>query len=448
MNKSLAALLLLFALNSLFARNPLEPVNFAAPARLEGVMPEMNTAGFWISRHPHPDSLIMTSKQISKLNEHINKQGTSTRIWEHSSRYSGINVKKDLKTIYRTVKALARYDSTGAETSSALLDSLYHNMDIDHVALGIKVRFGFPIKLAAQRLLPSALNLNKEILDIEFDELQNSGYDIGTPTVFYHDSADGKWVFGACATSTGWYRKSDVCFLSQKDWLSYQKAAEKAVCISARADLWSDSLATQYLTFCRMGTAFPLLGESGAYYRVQVPVKDSLGIGYIAKEDASKGYLSYTARNVYKQAFKTLNMGYGWGDTEGEFDCSSLLKHIFASFGITLPRNGLQEQKAGKLLHGFGPVDSEAKRDSIIVQKGIPAITMLRLNGHIMLYLGSYNGHAYALHDTWGFRKPGSGNKDEVYVINKVVVSNLYLGQHSSKGSLLKRLTGISAVLR
>jgi hypothetical protein len=406
----------------------------------------MHTAGFWISLHPQPDSLIMSTQQIAKFNERVNKQGTSTRIWQHSSRYSGLEVKKNLKDIYQNVKASARYDSTGAEVSQAVLDSMYRNMDIDHVSLGIKVRFGFPLKLASQRLMPSMMNLNKEVLDIEFDELQNSGYDIGNPTVFYHDSADGKWAFGACATSIGWYLKSEICIVSQKQWLSYQQAAQKVVCLSARADLWQDSLATKYHTFCRMGTSFPLLGESVSYYQIQIPMQDSLGIAYIAKDDATQGCLPYTARNIYKQAFKTLNMGYAMGDTGGDFDCSSLIAHIYASFGIIMPRNGLTQAKAGTLLYDFGLVDNESKRDSIVVKKGMPAVTLLRMSGHIMMYLGAYNGHAYALHDTWGFRTPGDTDIDDTYLINRTVVSDLYLSVNSKKGSLLKRLTTMSGV--
>ena len=119
---------------------------------------------------------------------------------------------------------------------------------------------------------------------------------------------------------------------------------------------------------------------------------------------------------------------------------------IFACFGFSLPRNGLQQAKVSKLIHGFEPMDSEAKRERIIIQKGLPAISLLRMEGHIMLYLGESGGKAYAIHDTWGFRKPGADGKNEIYVINKTVVSDLYLSQNSLRGSLLKRLTHLCAV--
>lgn len=431
---------------SIFARNPLEPSYYAAPPRLPNVLPEMNTPGFWISRHPHPDTLIMTSGMIDKYNQRVNKLGTYTKIHLHSSVISGITIRNQIKSLLSTIASIGKYNSAGERTQKAVLDSLRRNANLEKVPLSIKVRFGYPVKHARQRFAPGLNNLNKEVFDTEFDEMQNSGYDIGTPTVFYHDSADGKWVFGACATSTGWYLKSEVCFLPQKQWLAYQQAESFVVSTAARADLWKDAQASQYHGFCRMGTKLPLIGETDAYFQVQIPVKDSLMPGYIAKEDASQGYLPYTARNVYKQAFRLLNMPYGWGDTDADFDCSSLLKHIFACFGFKLPRNGLQQAKAAKLIYDFGPVGNEASREKTIINEGLPGISFLRLNGHIMLYIGHYNGRAYVLHDTWGYRVPAEDSKDDVYVINKVVVSDLYLSKDSQRGSLLNRLTHLSAM--
>ena len=440
--------LLLFALIciNLFARNPLEPTHYAAPARLECTSPEMNTAGYWISRHPHPDSLILTSSQIAKFNARTNPYSIYTKNTSYSSYFSGSTIKTQIKDLLKTISGVGVYDSSGAKVSQALRDSLRKNANIDGIPLRVKVRFGFPVTVARQRYAPSMVNLNKKVLDIEFDEMQNSGYDIGHPTMFYHTSADGKWVYGACNTSVGWYLLSEVCFVSQQDWVSYLSAPQKVLSLKARADIWKDAAATQYLTYCRMGTAFPLLSETADYYQIQVPVKDSLSIAYIAKEDASLGYLPYTARNVYKQAFSMLNMPYGWGDTDGDYDCSSLIMHIFACFGFNLPRNGRQQAKATKLLHDFGPVDSETTRDKIVTQKGIPGISLLRMDGHIMLYLGESGGKAYALHDIWGYRKPGADGENEIYVINKTVVTDLYLGQNSLRGSLLKRLTHLCAV--
>ncbi len=446
MKLKLSLLLALVCLSQLSARNPLEPTYYAAPARFDSVIPEMNTAGYWISRHPSPDALILSPQQIAKLSANTNPYANIKPRSSFAKNFSGSTVKSQIKSLLNTISGTGKYDSNGARTSQALRDSLRKNANINAIPLRGKIMYGFPTTVARQRFAPGTVNLNKEIMDVEFDEMQNSGYDIGTPTMFYHSSADGKWLFGACANSMGWYLKDEVCIVPQEQWVSYLSAAQKVVSLKARADVWQDSLATKYLIYCRMGTAFPLLGETEGYYRINIPVRDSITVAYIAKEDARIGYLPYTARNVYKQAFNMLNMPYGWGDTAGDYDCSSLIMRIFATFGISLPRNGLQQAKATKKLYGFGGSESEALRESIIIKKGIPGISLLRMDGHIMLYLGESGGKAYALHDTWGFRKPGDNGENEVYVINKTVVSDLYLSKGSIKGSLLKRLTHLTAV--
>lgn len=446
MKLRLSLLLLAVICLNLFARNPLEPTYYAAPPRLDGVSPEMNTPGYWIARHSYPDSLLMTPTRIAKFNSYTNPYANVTPSSRFSATFSGSTIKSQIKSLLNTISGTGKYDRFGAKVSQSLRDSLRANANLNGIPLRGKIRYGFPVTVARQRFAPGTVNLNKEVLDIEFDEMQNSGYDIGTPTQFYHTSTDGKWVFGACSTSMGWYMRSEVCFVTQEEWAKYLGAPQKVVSLKARADVWQNAAATKYLTYCRMGTAFPLLGETELYYQIQIPVTDSLTVGYIAKEDARIGYLPYTPRNVYKQAFKMLNMPYGWGDTAGDYDCSSLLMRIFACFGISLPRNGLQQAKATKLLHSFGPAESETKRDSVIIKKGIPGISLLRMDGHIMLYIGETNGKAYALHDTWGFRKPGDNGENEVYVINRTVVSDLYLSKGSKKGSLLSRLTHLTAI--
>ncbi len=48
-----------------------EKIFHAAPSQLPNTDPRMNTAGFWISRHPNADQLVMTAAQLAALNAHI-----------------------------------------------------------------------------------------------------------------------------------------------------------------------------------------------------------------------------------------------------------------------------------------------------------------------------------------------------------------------------------------
>lgn len=436
----------------LAARAPASEILYPAPVLLPETTPQMQSAGYWIARHPAPDKLIMDAAQIARFNDRVSRQGGYSRLGDFSGSYSGSLLRGMITDQLELCFALAKYDSTGARVGPETFSALRRNAAVERIPATVKVRFGFPVRLADQRLAPSALNLNKKYLDFEFDELQNSGFDIGTPTVFFHDSADGLWVHGASAVTHGWYRKDQICFLPRQDWLDYQNAKRRAVVYSARADLWADPAATRHIGWCRLGSEFPLVGESGAYYRITIPIRAESGSGaiadaYIAKSDAGEGYLPYTARNVYNLAFKTLNLPYGWGDMRGDFDCSSLMIHIFSCFGINLPRNGRLQAETGTLLHSFAPGETYSQRNAAILRQGRPGISLLRLEGHIMLYLGESGGQAYALHDTWGFRKDNPDREeDDVYVIDKVVVSGLNLGQDSRKGSLGQRLLRMNAI--
>ena len=71
------------------------------------------------------------------------------------------------------------------------------------------------------------------------------------------------------------------------------------------------------------------------------------------------------------------------------------------------------------------------------------AITLLRLPGHIMIYLGEYLGKYYVIHDSWAYRGRGSFRRSELIGIGRVVVSELNLGRGGKRGSLIERISDV-----
>jgi len=162
--------------------------------------------------------------------------------------------------------------------------------------------------------------------------------------------------------------------------------------------------------------------------------------------------LPYTPRHVFEQAFKLLNAPYGWGGMYGEQDCSRFVQQVFATVGIRLPRNSGEQAKSGQVLAKFDGASLDEKTEGcdkkeVLTTKAVPGATVLGMSGHIMLYLGNVDGRPYAIHATWAFRENQDGQEIRK-VINKVVVSDLSLGDGSARGSLLKRLRTITAVSR
>jgi len=107
--------------------------------------------------------------------------------------------------------------------------------------------------------------------------------------------------------------------------------------------------------------------------------------------------------------------------------------------GVLLPRNSTSQSKAGPSSVDLAALSIEQK-EKVIIDKGIPFATLLSLPGHIMLYLGKEEDRAYVMHSLWVY-KERVFFKDRQRKVAKVVVSDVYLGKGSEKGSLLERLS-------
>ena len=160
---------------------------------------------------------------------------------------------------------------------------------------------------------------------------------------------------------------------------------------------------------------------------------------YMNAEDVNTGFLPFTARNIYKQALMMLNQPYGWGDMYGEQDCSRFLQMVFATVGITLPRDSKNQAQVSNSAVDFDEKSDDAVKIAAIA-KAPAANTLLAMKGHIMLYLGTVNGKPYVIHDTTGYKQTVD-QKEIAYAIDRVIISDLSLGQGTQKGSLLRRLT-------
>jgi len=194
----------------------------------------------------------------------------------------------------------------------------------------------------------------------------------------------------------------------------------------------------------RMGMRLPLSGDDAGRVTVNVPVMDTDGTlavkqAYMNAEDVNAGFLPFTARNIYKQALMMLNEPYGWGDMYGEQDCSRFLQMVFATVGISLPRDSKDQDQVSNAAVDFDQQSDDSVKIAAITRSPA-ANTLLAMKGHIMLYLGTVDGKPYVIHDTTGYKKI-EDDKEVNYAIDRVIISDLSLGQGTQKGSLLRRLT-------
>lgn len=445
MSKMLWILVLVFILmpKAVSAQAPQEPHYRAFREHPPLVSADMRRPGFWISLHPNPDSLFMDAVQIDEFNRQIQRKGDIGQIEQSSPIIRSQNLKRNITDCFNMAKASGKFRQDGSPTDKSFWQRIRNLCDISAIKAINNCRFALAIRFTNQRLIPCAEIITEQALDLEFDCLQNSGFDIAEPIVIYHESEDGEWVFGAGRASSGWFWRDDLVFVDRIAWLRYIQASDFVVSICDKSDLYLDSSCRDYYGLIRLGNKLPLLSVHGDLCEVLLPNGNS---AYIASHDVHHGFLPFNARNVYELAFSTLNAPYGWGDLNAEYDCSGFIKQLFQCFGIYLPRNGGAQYKACNSLYEFAEGDNPEIRETIIAQKALPAQTVLRMPGHIMLYLGSVDAKSYALHSLWGIRRPVRDAEDEVIAPAKSIVSDLSLGDGSKRKSLLLRLTGLGAI--
>jgi hypothetical protein len=453
--KSLILMVLLtFAADPALARDG-EKIFPVAPTMLPRTERAMKTPGYWIARHPSPDELIMDEVKIGELNTRVRDELKLIRdVTATPESFSGEEVAQVLRAKIAEIKSKNYFLENGEQTTELFLQEAEANLNLTSVPSIIEPQFGFILHYADQRFLPTEQGMYATAGDFDFDELQNNALEVGTPVVILHKSFDAQWAYVQGPASEGWIKMTHIVPCAFKDIQEYNQAAVGGpfvVVTAPKADIFNDAPLSRYYDHVQMGTRFPKdrKQEAAGAVAVRVPHRREDGrfmfqTFYLDKDDVSEGYLPYTPRTIYKQAFALLNEPYGWGGMYGEQDCSRFLQQVFATVGVMLPRDSKDQSKVGIPLAFF---DERTKDDDKIkaLGKASGGASVLTLKAHIMLYLGQVDGNPYAIHAVWAYREPVDG-EDRVRVINRVAVTDLNLGEGSKKGSLLKRLNGVRLI--
>ena len=431
---------------------------YIAPTVIPHTERMMKSPGFWISHHPSPDQVLLDAREIDQMNSDIQNQLKLTEdIFHLDAPYRGNKLKTEIENNLENFLKQKFYTLDGRPASGKEASDFYKeiqsNLNIDEIPPKIAVRYGIVVHYADQRLFPTSQGLYAQPFDIDFDEVQNSTLDVATPVAILHQSKDGQWLYAVSSSSSGWIEIKNIAFCSREvlEKKFHPTPENRLIVTKAKADISLDQNLTQYYDYARMGCEFVIqdrINEDVVAIVLPLKKKDGnviLSTGYLAAKDIHEGYLSYTPRHTIGQAFELLNAPYGWGGMHGEQDCSAFLQEIFATVGVHLPRNSSAQAKVGKLLKEFDKNSSIAEKFEILSTQAIGGVTVLPLKGHIMLFLGMVQDRAYAIHATWGYREPVQSH-DRVRVLNRVVVSDLSLGEGSRKGSLLERLLSIKLI--
>jgi len=418
---------------------------FLIPA-LSYAAPPINNPEFWIKKLGNADETVLTADEIGVLNSTILESvDNMADMGSMPDVVSGESVFEWLWSSF-LLNPGVRYDSSGQRLSEEFLDSVAYNMGLDAVAEEAEVGFGVVVTRGDIRALPTDTAFVARRARGGFDTIQYTSAHPSEPVALLHTSRDGQWGFFQTSTLRGWMRLEHVAFGEREDIIANDE--DFLVVTGSKVKVYSDAALKSPLSEVKMGARLRFDPERKAAepWRVLFPVKGERGelawTGAYLKPgaDVHVGYLPYTRRNVITQAFKMLGEEYGWGGKEGRRDCSLFIKDLFATVGLNLPRNSRQQGSTGDVKASAAEAGSYAEVTRAL-RSADPGITLLTLNGHVMLHIGDLRGKPYVIHQIFGYN---DGRR--MKLINKTAVTGLDLGGKSRAGSFKKRLRSVTEV--
>ncbi len=241
------------------------------------------------------------------------------------------------------------------------------------------VLYGLVVKQSELRKYPNFeydkdKDLDKNLLTI---------VDYGSGLIILDDNEE--WYYVRTKYYEGWILKNNVGIVSKEEmnkYIDYKKFVR----------IISNKIMIDNQIELTMGCKIPLLKVTKKYYKLLFIDLDYNGnLRYIERyfllnSHMVEGNILFNKKNIIKQALKTINEPYIWGNA----DCSSLIQRIFMCFGIYLPRDSYYQSLI---------------QSNIFDINNIETGDMLFSEGHVMLFLGDYNNKKYIIHSSYGKTK-------------------------------------------
>ena len=380
------------------------------------------------------NNIILSNQQILKLNQSISQQQSA--LCDLKNYQSIINKTALSNKIKSSSTILNEYDYLGSGLiTTALKNDIIAELNLEKIPTEIK--YGVTVRRTNIRTLPSAQGLYESLKSTKFDYLQETVVDPGTAVVILHTSKNNQFYYIQTADYSGWVATKNVAVATKSDWLKYLEPQDFMVVTANKKII---NFNGEVLTY-QMGAKIPLLKEDGSNKILMPYNKDGLNNYYLKlnnNDGLSEGYLPYTTNNIIKQSFKMLGDVYGWGGLENSVDCSSFVQNIYKTFGINLPRNADQQELSLQRHYYNAVTDSLKNADINKLTKG----SLLFMDGHVMLYLGSIKNEPYIIHALGSYSiRQGDGTMKKIPIL-KVVVSDLQLQRYSGKTFLTALTSG------
>lgn len=371
------------------------------------VKPRMLDSAYWINLYDDSDELIMTKDEIKLFNERTLKNGNTNIV-------DLLKIKPQITKI-ELVNLINQYQIPDYQyldnniITNTDKNLLLEKRNLDNISEVVDVKYGIITNNTSMRSFPTSQKITSSI-DGDFDYFQETGLKIGEGVIIYHQTADQKWSFVRAINYAGWIKSCDIG-LCTKDQFAEFLNPEKFIIITAnKYSLFKSSYNEDISNIILdMGTKLPILKNPPAVvdrrttigcYVALIPrtnVDGMLKVVQVAipvTDDVANGYLDYNLKNLYTQALKLVGTPYGWGDMDGNRDCSSTVSAIYKCFGFIMPRNtSNQDDIPG----------------SVVSLANIKPGSLIFTPGHVLFYLGQVDNHHYVLHNFTKYKTSPSG---------------------------------------
>lgn len=296
---------------------------------------------------------------------------------------------------------------------------------------------GYPaitIRHTSLRALPTGKphfsSSRRAVSGYPFDNLQATAVMVNTPVFVSHISRDRAWVLVETGYYFGWMRAEDVAALPA-DFIKNWETGRYAVMVKDKTPLCDGE--GLFLFRASLGTIFPMANNGENDMEILVAVADAdrravLKKVVITKDAVAAKPVPLTMAQMARMGNELINEPYGWGGLYGNRDCSAMIRDLFAPFGIWLPRNSADQAQKGGAFVDLSALSNEEKEKKIILE-GIPYLTLLWRKGHIVLYMGTYNGEPLVFHNFWGISTRTVLGRRGKLVVGHAAITTLHPGR-------------------
>ena len=387
-------------------KEPAEPLPETDPAKIgneesPGTAPDpgieaSEEAAVWIARYEAlfgegtADEVLLTSDEIAAYNRRIiDECATVVDIAAVPESLEGTNVRGMLLI---DLPAVELFNDDGEPFS---WDPVRANAALETVPDTVIPQRAVVTARCDMKSLPMSSGLY-EGKDRYYSKIQLTELIVGMPVWVLHESADGAFLFVQSYYYIGWIPSDAVALCEEEDFRLYAEPENPVTVIRVSVPCGN--------TVLDMGVRLPFREETDDGWTVSLPTRDDDGQLVLAdftlsKEDAVRGFLPYTMKNFYTEAFACLGTPYGWGGADGGMDCSGFVCAVFRTFGIDLPRDTKDQKDHAGIRHAADGMTQDEIADFL---KGSRFPVSLYSAGHVMLYLGERDGPLTVIHAPQG----------------------------------------------